>query len=188
MIEFNGWDRANKPQTPVRRTDPARTPRLIRTRRPYPESMFVIYIDADACPVKEEVYRVAKRLAVRVVVAANSSLFVPSDPLFELVVKTGFGAVDDWIAETCGPADIVVTADIPLAARALACGSAVLSPKGEPFTTGDIGYALAARALAEEARLTGQPTKGHAPFGPKDRSRFLAALDQMVNKLRKGVA
>ena len=147
--------------------------------------MTTIYVDADACPVKEEVYRVAKRLAVRVVVAANSNLFVPSDPLFELVVKTGFGAVDDWIAETCTATDVVITADIPLAARALARGSRVLSPKGEPFTTGDIGHALAARALAEEMRQYGQQTHGPLPFQPKDRSRFLAALDQMLNAIRR---
>ena len=95
--------------------------------------MLTIYVDADACPVKEEVYRVARRYALRVAVVANAPLCVPADPLFELVVRAGFGAADDWIAAQAGPGDIVVTADIPLAARGLASGARVLSPKGHPW-------------------------------------------------------
>src|ERR671929_325182 len=105
--------------------------------------MLTIYVDADACPVKAEVYKVARRYAVRVAVVANSPLRLPPDPLVELVVRPGFGAADDWIAEQAGPGDVVVTADIPLAARCLAKEARVLGPKGRPFTEGDIGGALA---------------------------------------------
>src|SRR5205823_14210771 len=111
--------------------------------RPRPRRMLTIYIDADACPVKDETYRVARRYAMRVVVVANAPLRVPPNPLVELVVRTGFGAADDWIAEEVGPGDIVITADIPLAARALAKAARVLNHKGEPFTDNDIGSALA---------------------------------------------
>ncbi|HZT82193.1 MAG TPA: DUF188 domain-containing protein, partial [Gemmataceae bacterium] len=105
--------------------------------------MLTIYVDADACPVKEEVYRVARRYGLRVAVVANAPLRVPADPLIELVVRPGFGAADDWIAQETGPGDIVVTADIPLAARCLAREARVLDPKGRPFTDNAIGAALA---------------------------------------------
>src|SRR5579871_5467632 len=105
--------------------------------------MLTIYIDADACPVKDEVYRVARRYTMPVVVVANAPLRVPSDKLIGLVVRAGFGAADDWIAEQAGAGDIVVTADIPLAARCLAKGARVLDPKGQPFKDNDIGAALA---------------------------------------------
>src|SRR4051794_1865599 len=105
--------------------------------------MRIIYIDADACPVKSEIYRVASRYAVQVVVVANAPLRVPTDEQIELVVRAGFGAADDWIAEQSGAGDIVITADIPLAARCLAKEARVLSPKGRPFTDNDIGGALA---------------------------------------------
>src|ERR1700735_1811016 len=101
--------------------------------------MLTIYIDADACPVKDEVYRVARRYAMRVAVVANAPLRVPPDPLIELVVRPGFGTADDWIAEQAGPGDIAVTADIPLAARCLEKGVLVLDSKGRPFTDNDIG-------------------------------------------------
>src|SRR5262245_56704552 len=101
--------------------------------------MLTIYIDADACPVKEETYRVARRYALPVKVVANAPLRVPADPLVELVVRPGFGTADDWLAEQSGPGDVVVTADIPLAARCLTKGAEVLDPKGYPFTESDIG-------------------------------------------------
>ncbi len=104
--------------------------------------MLTIYIDADACPVKDEVYRVARRYAMPVRVVANAPMRVPADARVELVVRPGFGSADDWIAEQAGPGDIVVTADIPLAARCLAKGARALSPKGQPFTENDIGSAL----------------------------------------------
>jgi uncharacterized protein YaiI (UPF0178 family) len=147
--------------------------------------MLTIYIDADACPVKDEVYRVARRYALRVAVVANAPLRVPADALVELVVRPGFGAADDWIAEQAGPGDVVVTADIPLAARCLAKDARVLDPKGRAFTDNDIGGALAMRSLMDELRQGGAVTGGPAPMTPKDRSRFLSKLDEMANAARK---
>ena len=143
--------------------------------------MLMIYVDADACPVKSEVYKVARRYDVQVAVVANAPLRVPADPLIELVVRPGFGAADDWIAREAGPCDIVVTADIPLAARCLAKESRVLDPKGHPFTDNDIGSALALRNLLDELRQGGAVTGGSAPMTPKDRSRFLSKLDELIN-------
>jgi uncharacterized protein len=144
-----------------------------------------IYIDADACPVKEEVYRVAGRYGFRVVVVANAPLRVPADALVELVVQPGFGAADDWIAEQTGAGDIVITADIPLAARCLDQSSLVLDPKGREFTDNNIGGALAQRQLLDELRQGGTVTGGPAARKPKDRSRFLAMLDNMVNAVNR---
>ena len=147
--------------------------------------MLTIYVDADACPVKGEVYRVARRYGVHVVVVANAGLQVPADPLIELVVRPGFGTADDWIAEQAGTGDIVVTADIPLAARCLANQALVLDPRGRPFTDNDIGSALAMRDLMDELRKGGTVTGGPAAMTPKDRSRFLSKLDEAVNALRR---
>src|SRR5438552_10111985 len=143
--------------------------------------MLTVYVDADACPVKDEVYRVARRYALRVAVVANAPLRVPAGALVELVVRPGFGAADDWIAEQAGPGDVVVTADIPLAARCLARGARVLGPTGRPFTEGDIGAALATRELMDALRQGGEVAGGPAPMTPKDRSRFLSKLDEAVN-------
>ena len=147
--------------------------------------VLVVYVDADACPVKDEVYRVARRCAVRVVVVANAPLRVRADPLVELVVRTGFGAADDWIAEQAGPGDIVVTTDIPLASRCLARQARVLDPKGRPFTDNDIGSALAMRDLMGALRQGGAVTGGPAPMTAKDRSRFLAKLDEAIVAVRR---
>jgi uncharacterized protein YaiI (UPF0178 family) len=147
--------------------------------------MLTVYVDADACPVKEEVYRVARRYGLRVAVVANGPLRVPADPLIELVVRPGFGAADDWIAQEAGPDDIVVTADIPLAARCLARGARALDPKGRPFTDNDIGAALALRDLREELRQGGTMTGGPSPMTPKDRSRFLSKLDEAAGAVRR---
>jgi uncharacterized protein YaiI (UPF0178 family) len=147
--------------------------------------MLTIYVDADACPVKSEVYKVARRYGLRVAVVANATLRVPADPLIELVVRPGFGAADDWIAEQAGQGDIVVTADIPLAARCLGREALVLDPKGRPFTEHDIGSMLAMRELMGELRQGGTVTGGPAPMAPKDRSRFLSKLDEAVNVLRR---
>src|SRR5436190_21706118 len=133
--------------------------------------MLTIYVDADACPVKDEVYKVARRYGMRVVVVANAALRVPADPLIELVVRLGFGAADDWIAEQAGLGDVVVTADIPLAARCLAKEARVLDPKGHPYTDNDIGSALALRELMNDLRQGGTVTGGPAAMTPKDRSR-----------------
>jgi len=147
--------------------------------------MLTIFIDADACPVKDEVYRVARRYAMHVAVVANAPLRVPANDLVELAVRPGFGAADDWIAEQAGPGDIVVTADIPLAARCLAKQALVLDPKGRPFTDNDIGSTLAMRDLLEELRQGGTMTGGPAPLMPKDRSRFLSKLDEAINAVRR---
>jgi uncharacterized protein YaiI (UPF0178 family) len=147
--------------------------------------MLTILVDADACPVKEEVYRVARRYGMRVAVVANAPLRVPADPLVELVVRPGFGAADDWIADQAGPGDVVVTADIPLAARCLAKGARVLGPKGHPFTENDIGEALAMRDLMAGLRQAGESAGGPAPMTAKDRSRFLSRLDEAVNAVRR---
>ncbi len=147
--------------------------------------MLIIYVDADACPVKQEVYRVARRYAMRVVIAANATLHVPPDPLFELVVRAGFGIVDDWIAEQVDAGDIVITADIPLAARCIAKSTRVLNAKGRELTDNDIGSVLATRDLMTALRQDGTITGGPAPMTPKDRSKFLAKLDEMVNAVRR---
>jgi uncharacterized protein len=145
-----------------------------------------IYLDADACPVKEEVYRVARRYEIRVYVVANSPLRVPQDALIELaVVKGGFDAADDWIAERIGVGDIAVTADIPLADRCLRQGARVLGPKGLEFTEDDIGNALATRALLDMLRQSGEFGGGPAPFAKADRSRFLAKLDETIHAIRR---
>jgi uncharacterized protein YaiI (UPF0178 family) len=143
--------------------------------------MRTIYVDADACPVKGEVYRVAGRYGLRVAVVANVPLRVPAGPRVQLVVRPGFGAADDWIAARAGPGDVVVTADIPLAARCLARGARVLGPKGRPFTEGDIGAALALRELLGGLRQGGAATGGPSAMTPGDRSRFLSGLDEMAN-------
>jgi len=147
--------------------------------------MHTIYIDADACPVKDEVYRVARRYAVHVVVVSNTPLRVPANALVEMVVRPGFGAADDWIAEQAGAGDIVITADIPLAARCLANEVRVLDPKGRPFTESDIGSALALREIMEGLRQGGAVTGGPAPMTPKDRSRFLSKLDEAIIAVRR---
>jgi uncharacterized protein YaiI (UPF0178 family) len=142
----------------------------------------LIFIDADACPVKDEVYRVANRYGMNVAVVANSTMRIPTDASVELIVRAGFGAADDYIAEQCGPHDIVITADVPLAARCVAKGSAVLNAKGRTFSDANIGELLGMRDLMEELRKSGQVGGGPAPMTPKDRSRFLSKLDEMVNK------
>jgi uncharacterized protein YaiI (UPF0178 family) len=147
--------------------------------------MLTIYIDADACPVKDEVYKVARRYGLKVFVVANSTMRVPVDPLVELVVRAGFGAADDWIAGQIGPQDVAVTADIPLAARCVANGAVALDPKGRLFNADTIGEAVAHRDLMEELRTTGQVSGGPAPMNAKNRSRFLSSLDEAINAARR---
>jgi uncharacterized protein YaiI (UPF0178 family) len=148
--------------------------------------MTILYLDADACPVKGEAYQVAGRYKVPVKVVANAIMRVPTDPLIELVVREGFGVVDDWIAEQVTPADVVVTSDIPLAGRALAKGARVLGPKGWPFTDEMIGEALATRELLDTLRQGGAVTGGPGPMSDRDRSRFRAKLDEMINAAIRG--
>ena len=139
-----------------------------------------IYIDADACPVREEAYRVARRLDLAVFVVSNGSRPIrpPGLPKIEtVVVGAAMDAPDDWIAAHIGAGDICVTADIPLAARCLAKGARVVPPHGRPLTEANIGNALAGRALSRHLRELGIAGKGPAPFAGSDRSRFLSALD-----------
>jgi uncharacterized protein YaiI (UPF0178 family) len=147
--------------------------------------MLTIYIDADACPVKDEVYKVARRYGLKVFVAANSTMRVPADPLVELVVRAGFGAADDWIAEQIGPSDIAVTADVPLAARCVAAGAVALDHKGRLFTADTIGEAVAVRDLMHDLRASGQAGGGPSPMTAKDRSRFLSRLDETIHAARR---
>ncbi len=150
--------------------------------------MLTIYVDADACPVKEEVYRVALRCELQVRVVANSFIQTPRSALVELVtVGSGDDVADDWIAERAGPGDIVVTADIPLAARCLEAGARVVGSKGVEFTEESIGGALAGRALAQHLREAGVDAGGPAPMSKKDRGRFLNTMDAIVQSIRRGV-
>jgi uncharacterized protein YaiI (UPF0178 family) len=145
-----------------------------------------IYVDGDACPVKEEVYRVARRHGVKVFVVANSSMRVPTEELIELVVvKGGFDMADDWIVERIGEGDLAITTDIPLADRCLRKGARVLGPKGHPFTEDSIGEALATRALMDMLRQGGVIGGGPAPFAKEDRSRFLAKLDEILHAIKR---
>jgi uncharacterized protein YaiI (UPF0178 family) len=145
-----------------------------------------IYVDADACPVKEDVYRVARRYGIKVHVVSNSQIRVPRDELIELVVvQGGFDAADDWIATHAGAGDIAVTADIPLADRCLRVGVRVLGPKGHEFTEVTIGDALATRSLLDMLRQSGEFAGGPAPFAKADRSRFLAKFDELIHAVRR---
>lgn len=138
-----------------------------------------ILVDADACPVKDEVYRVARRLRIPVVMVANARLNLPLDPLFELVVVAAgqLDDADDFIAARAGRGDVVVTNDIPLAARCLAAGALALRPDGSTFSEDSIGDELASRELLAGLREMGTITSGPRPFSPQDRSRFLHSLD-----------
>ena len=147
-----------------------------------------ILVDADACPVKDEIYKVAWRHGVPVAVVSNQRLRVPDHPLIERVtVSDAFDAADDWIAEAAGPQTVVVTADILLADRALKAGATVLGPTGKPFTTSSIGGAIATRAIMADLRAGagGDTVGGPAPFSKTDRSRFLQALDEALVRLKR---
>ena len=145
-----------------------------------------IYVDADACPVKDEIYRVAARLAVPVSVVAGNFIRIPDDPLIERIAAgSGMDAADDWIAERAGPADIVVTSDVPLASRCVKAGATVLAPNGKPFSEESIGMTLAVRNLMTDLRSSGEITGGPRGFTPKDRSSFLSALDQAIRRLQR---
>jgi uncharacterized protein YaiI (UPF0178 family) len=143
-----------------------------------------ILVDADACPVKEEVYRVAFRRQVPVKVVSNSRIRVPDHPLVERVlVSDKFDSADDWIAGQADAAAVVVTADILLADRCLKAGATVLGPNGKPFTSASIGSAIATRAIMADLRAGGEIVGGPAPFARADRSRFLQALDAALVRL-----
>jgi uncharacterized protein YaiI (UPF0178 family) len=143
-----------------------------------------ILVDADACPVKDEIYRVAMRLEVPVTVVSNAHLRVPAHPLVaRVVVGDGFDAADDWIAGQADAACVVVTADILLADRCLKAGASVVAPNGRPFTTSSIGNAVAVRAIMSDLRAGGERIGGPPPFARQDRSRFLSALDAALVRI-----
>ena len=149
--------------------------------------MIEIYVDGDACPVKEEIFRVAKRYGLKVHLVANSNLRIPRDPLFEMVVVRGgqLDVADDWIAERVTGTDIAITSDLPLAARCLAKGARVLDSRGKVFTDDAMGDALATRELMAQLRDMGMVSGGPAPFEAKDRSRFLQAFDTLIQAQKK---
>jgi uncharacterized protein len=153
-----------------------------------PKAPIRILVDADACPVKDEVYKVAFRHHVAVAVVSNMRLRVPDHPLIErVVVSDAFDAADDWIAEQAGPKTVVITADILLADRCLKSGAVVIGGNGRPFTTASIGGAIATRAIMADLRVGADGiTGGPAPFAKADRSRFLGALDEALVRLARG--
>jgi uncharacterized protein YaiI (UPF0178 family) len=142
-----------------------------------------IYIDADACPVKDEIYRVAARHQVPVTVVAVGFIRGPPDPLIERVAAgTGMDAADNWIAERAAAGDIVITADVPLASRCVKAGAEAIAPNGRPFAEQSIGMTLAVRNLMHDLRSAGEATRGPPPFSARDRSAFLSALDEAIRR------
>jgi uncharacterized protein YaiI (UPF0178 family) len=145
-----------------------------------------IFVDADACPVKNEVYRVAGRYHLDVTLVANSWMRVPEEQWIVLeIVEEGFGVADDWIVEHVQLHDIVVTADVPLASRCLKEGACVIGPTGKPFTEDNIGQAVATRDLMSDLRGAGEIAGGPPPLNKRDRSLFLQQLDQMIQSIRR---
>jgi uncharacterized protein YaiI (UPF0178 family) len=145
-----------------------------------------VFVDADACPVKQEIYRVAERHGAHVYVVSNSLIAIPRAPWVErVIVNDAPDAADDWIAERAVRGDIVVTADIPLAARGVKAGAQVIGPTGRVFTEDSIGMTLATRNLMDDLRSAGQITGGPKPFSPRDRSAFLSALDLAVTRAKR---
>jgi uncharacterized protein len=156
-----------------------------------PGNPITIYIDADACRVKQEIYRVAERhalkgVSLKVLVVSNSPIAIPRDELIQrVVVGAGMDEADHWIAERAKHGDIVVTADVPLASRAVKSGAQVIAPNGKAFTEASIGETLATRNLLDSLRSAGAITGGPTPFSPRDRSNFLSALDQALVRLKR---
>ena len=148
--------------------------------------MAKIFIDADGCPVKDEVYRVAERYQLAVVLVANKPLNLPLNPLLEMVVVKGsFDAADDWIVENCQASDIVITADILLAERCVKKSARVIGHKGDEFTEDNIGSAVASRELMQNLRHMGEVRGGPAPMDKQARSKFLSTLDRIIQSLKK---
>ena len=151
--------------------------------------MGVIYVDADACPVKDEALRVAVRHGLEIVFVSNAWMRLPEGPNVQrVVVSEGADKADDWIAERIGKGDIAITADIPLASRCLKAGAQALGPTGKPFTDASIGMALAMRDLSQHLRETGESRGFNASFTRQDRSRFLQELEAAVQRAKRGQA
>lgn len=146
----------------------------------------VVYVDADGCPVKDECYKVARRCGWKVCLVANKRVHHPVEPWISMeVVDDGFDAADDWIVGQCGPGDVVITADLPLADRCLKMGARAVGPKGRIFTEASMGEILASREISSQMREHGVNTGGPAPFTQKDRSRFLQALDTAIQAAKR---
>ena len=149
-------------------------------------SKIVIFVDADACPVKDEIYKVAARHGLKTFVVANAYINIPRDPAIErVIVPAGPDVADDWIAERAARGAVVITADVPLAARCVKAGADVIGPNGRAFTEASIGMALATRNLMDDLRSQGETTRGPAPFSPRDRSAFLSSLDLAIVRLKR---
>ena len=161
-------------------SNPTQVPDLNTTR---------IYVDADACPVKDEIYKITIRHGLPVSVVAGNFIRVPQDPLIERIAAgSGMDAADDWIAERATKGDVVITSDIPLASRCVKAGAEVIAPNGKAFTEASIGMALAVRNLMTDLRSSGEITGGPKPPGPRDRSNFLSALDQIIRRIQRRAA
>lgn len=166
---------------------PSRKPASFYLDLCYKRTMIRIFIDADACPVKDEIYRVAGRHKLTTLVVSNSWMRIPQSPLIEqVVVDDGFDAADNWIVEQVSTNDVVITSDIPLADRALKKSAIVLGPTGKPFTEQSIGMSLAMRDLNSHLRDTGEISGYNASFSKKDRSNFLNVLENVLQKLKRG--
>jgi uncharacterized protein len=186
------WGTTRIPGAPLRSRERSAFPGAQRVPKPKSQPMTPslnttrIYVDADACPVKDEIYRVATRHGLPVSVVAGQFIRVPQDPLIERIAAgSGMDAADDWIAERAGKGDIVITFDIPLASRCVKAGCEVIAPNGKPFTEQSIGMTLAVRNLMTDLRSTGEVTGGPRSFAPRDRSAFLSALDQTVRRIQR---
>jgi hypothetical protein len=161
-------------------------PNSIETKGPW---VLNIFVDADGCPVKQEVYRVAKRYGLKVILVSNSRMRTPPEKWLEIVIVDGqFNAADDWIVRHVGVNDIVISADIPLASRCLEKGAQVIAPTGRVFSEASIGDALASRELLSHLRDLGTITGGPAPFDKRDRSRFLQRLDETIQAVQRSGA
>jgi uncharacterized protein len=166
--------------------DPTESNPIDRREVPELNATTRIYVDADACPVKDEIYRVAIRHGLPVSVVAGNFIRVPQDPLIERIAAgSGMDAADDWIAERAGKGDIVITSDIPLASRCVKSGAEVIAPNGKPFTEQSIGMTLAVRNLMTDLRSSGEVTGGPKSYSPRDRSAFLSTLDQTIRRIQR---
>jgi uncharacterized protein len=166
--------------------DPTESNPIDRREVPELNATTRIYVDADACPVKDEIYRVAIRHGLPVSVVAGNFIRVPQDPLIERIAAgSGMDAADDWIAERAGKGDIVITSDIPLASRCVKAGAEVIAPNGKPFTEASIGMTLVVRNLMTDLRSSGEVTGGPKSYSPRDRSAFLSTLDQTIRRIQR---